>query len=153
GDFAGKLAFVGAGPKPRSATADRTEFLGCNGSVSAPAALGRGDLAGRFAPSLDPCAALMTDITVAPGPTTEVIFVIGQADNLERVRGLVRAYTDPARVSAALADVGQNWDRISQAIQVSTPDAGVNLMLNRWLLYQVLACRIWARSAFYQSGG
>src|SRR5262249_19625874 len=70
-----------------------------------------------------------------------------------QVRGLVRAHTDPARVHAALADVGRNWDQISQAIQVSTPDAGVNLMLNRWLLYQVLACRIRARSAFYQSGG
>src|SRR5262249_51856261 len=92
-------------------------------------------------------------ITLAPGQATEVIFVIGQADSLERVRDLARAYTDPTRVNAALAEVGKHWDRILQAIQVSTPDAGVNLMLNRWLLYQVLACRLWAPSALYQSGG
>jgi cellobiose phosphorylase len=153
GPFAGKLAFVAAGPKPRSATADRTEFLGRHGTVSAPAALGREDLAGRFRPSRDPCAALMTGITLAPGETTEVIFVIGQADDLERVRGLVPAYTDPARAYEALAEVDYHWDRILKVIQVSTPDAGLNFMLNRWLLYQILACRVWARSAFYQSGG
>jgi cellobiose phosphorylase len=115
--------------------------------------LGRIDLAGRFGPSLDPCAALMTDITLAPGETSEVIFVIGQTDNLERVRSLARAYTDPLRANAALAEMGHKWDRVLQAIQVFTPDPGLNLMLNRWLLYQVLACRIWGRSAFYQSGG
>jgi cellobiose phosphorylase len=115
--------------------------------------MGRVNLDGRFGPSLDPCAAMMTDITLAPGQTTEVIFVIGQADSVEQVRGLVRAYTDPARVNAALAEVRHEWDRILEAIQVTTPDAGFNLMLNRWLLYQVLACRVWGRSAFYQSGG
>jgi cellobiose phosphorylase len=153
GDFAGKLAFVAAGPKPRSATADRTEFLGCNGAVSAPAALGRINLAGRFGPSLDPCAAVMTEITLDPGQTTDVIFVIGQADNLEQVRQFVHIYTNPTRAIHALADVGRQWDQVLQSVQVVTPDAGMNLMMNRWLLYQVLACRIWARSAFYQSGG
>jgi cellobiose phosphorylase len=153
GDFAGRLAFVGAGPKSRSATADRTEFFGANGSASAPAALGRTDLAGRFGPSHDPCGAVMTEVTLAPGQTTEVVFVIGQADSLERVRGLVRAYTDPARANATLVEVSQKGEEILQRIQVLTPDAGLNLMLNRWLLYQVLACRLWARSAFYQSGG
>jgi cellobiose phosphorylase len=90
---------------------------------------------------------------LAPGQTADVMFVIGQADRLEQVRGLVRAYTDPARANAALAEVAHKWDQVLHAIQVSTPDAGFNLMLNRWLLYQVLACRVWARSAFYQSGG
>src|SRR5262249_54327215 len=102
GNFAEKLAFVASGPKPRSATSDRTEFLGTNGSVSAPAALKQTELAGRFGPALDPCAALMTDIILPPGQSTEVIFVIGQADNLEAVRSLVRGYTDPARAKLAL---------------------------------------------------
>jgi cellobiose phosphorylase len=153
GAFGEKLAFVAGAPRCRSATADRTEFLGLNGSVAAPAALARSDLAGRFRPALDPCAALLTDITLAPGQTTEVIFLLGQADNLDRIRDLVRTYADPAGARSALAEVVQKWNRILQAIQVVTPDAGLNLMLNHWLLYQVLACRVWGRSAFYQSGG
>jgi cellobiose phosphorylase len=153
GPFAGLLAFAAAGPRLHSATADRAEFLGRNGTPSAPAALGRIDLSGHVGPALDPCAALMTEIVLAPGQTDEVVFVVGQAEGLEQVRRLVGTYTDPGRARAALAEVQRHWDRILGAIQVTTPDAGLDLMVNRWLLYQVLACRVWGRSAFYQSGG
>jgi cellobiose phosphorylase len=153
GPFAGLLAFAAAGPRLRSATADRAEFLGRNGTLSAPAALGRIDLSGRVGPAYDPCAALMTEMLLAPGQTDEVVFVLGQAENLEQVRRLVDTYTDPGRASEALAEVQRLWDRILRVIQVATLDAGLDLMVNRWLLYQVLACRVWGRSAFYQSGG
>jgi cellobiose phosphorylase len=152
-DFGKKIAFAASGPMPRSATADRTEFLGVGGDVSNPAALRRVDLAGRFGASLDPCAAMTTEITLAPGESKEVVFVLGQADDLKTVRNLVRTYTDSVRVSTAHVEVVHQWDQILQTVQVSTPDAGVNVMINRWLLYQSLVCRIWARSAFYQSGG
>jgi cellobiose phosphorylase len=153
GPFAGLLAFAAAGPRLRSATADRTEFLGRNGTLSAPAALGRADFSGSAGPALDPCAALMTEIVLAPGQTDEVVFVVGQAESLEQVRRLIGTYTDAGRAREALAEVQRLWDRILCAIQVTTPDAGLDLMVNRWLLYQVLACRVWGRSAFYQSGG
>jgi cellobiose phosphorylase len=153
GDFAPLLAFAGAGPRPRSATADRAEFLGRNGTPSAPAALRHGDLSGRVGPALDPCAAVMTEMVLAPGQTEEVVFVLGQAESLERVRNLIGAYTGRGRAREVLAEVERLWDRILGGIQVATPDTGLDLMVNRWLLYQVLACRIWGRSAFYQSGG
>jgi cellobiose phosphorylase len=153
GPFAGLLAFAAAGPRLRSATTDRTEFLGRNGSPAAPAALGRTDLSGCAGPALDPCAALMTEIVLAPGQTDEVVFVVGQAESLEMVRHLVGAYTDPSRAREALLEVHHLWDRILGVIEVRTPDVGLDLMVNRWLLYQVLACRVWGRSAFYQSGG
>jgi cellobiose phosphorylase len=153
GPFAGLLAFAAAGPRLRSATADRAEFLGRNGAPSGPAALGHIDLLGSVGPALDPCAALMTEIVLAPGQTGEVVFVLGQAENQEQVRRLVSAYTDPGRAREALTEVQHLWDRILSAIQVRTPDAGLDLMVNRWLLYQVLGCRVWGRSAFYQSGG
>jgi cellobiose phosphorylase len=153
GPFAGKLAFAAAGPRLRSATADRAEFLGRNGTLSAPLGLERNDLSGRAGPALDPCAALMTEIVLAPGQTDEVVFVVGQAEDLEHVRRLVAAYTDRNLAQEALAEVQRMWDRILGVVQVATPDAGLDLMVNRWLLYQVLACRVWGRSAFYQSGG
>jgi cellobiose phosphorylase len=153
GPFAGLLAFAAAGPRLRSATADRAEFLGRNGTPAAPAALGRTALSGRAGPALDPCAALTTEMVLAPGQTDEVVFVVGQAELLEQVRRLVGAYTAPGRAREVLAEVQRLWDRILGAVQVATPDVGLDLMVNRWLLYQVLACRVWGRSAFYQSGG
>jgi cellobiose phosphorylase len=153
GDFAGEIAFAASGSPTQSVTADRAEFLGEHGSISTPAALRRGGLSGRAGPALDPCAAIRTELTLSPGETREVVFALGQADSLEEVRRLISEYTQPLTTGAALTQVRRQWDRYLNALQVTTPDPGIDLMLNRWLVYQVLACRVWARSAFYQSGG
>ncbi len=115
--------------------------------------MSRADFSGSVSPALDPCAALMTDMVLAPGQTDEVVFVVGQAESLEQVRRLMGTYTDPGRARQALAEVQRLWDRILGVVQVVTPDAALDMMVNRWLLYQVLTCRVWGRSAFYQSGG
>jgi cellobiose phosphorylase len=95
----------------------------------------------------------MTEITLAPGQSEEVVFVLGQADGREEVRRIVRSYTAPGQSARSLAAVRAMWDRILNAIQVRTPDPAIDMLVNRWLPYQVLACRVWGRSAFYQSGG
>jgi cyclic beta-1,2-glucan synthetase len=82
-----------------------------------------------------------------------VIFLLGEGNNVEEVRRLLAEYRDGAKVQAAFEDVCRRWDALLGAVQVSTPDKGMDLLLNRWLLYQVLSCRVWGRSAFYQSGG
>ena len=153
GDFARKIAFMASGTPAQSVTADRTEFLGEHGSVSLPAALRRASLSGRMGAGLDPCAAIATEMTLAPGETREVVFALGEADSLEEVRRLISEYTQSGRADAILIQVQRQWDHYLNALQVTTPDPGMDLMLNRWLVYQVLACRVWARSAFYQSGG
>ena len=153
GNFAQKIAFVASGSPTQSVTADRTEFLGEHGSISMPAALRRVGLSGRAGPALDPCAAMMTELTLSPGETREVVFALGQADSLEEVHRLISEYAQPHRAEAALTQVQQQWDGYLNALQVTTPDPGIDLMLNRWLVYQVLGCRVWGRSAFYQSGG
>jgi cellobiose phosphorylase len=104
-------------------------------------------------PGLDPCAAMTTEMTLGSGETRKVVFALGQSDTLEEVRRLINEYTPSNRADAALTQVQQRWDHYLNAVQVTTPDSGMDLMLNRWLVYQVLACRVWARSAFYQSGG
>ena len=95
----------------------------------------------------------MTEITLLPGQTEEVVFALGQADGLDEVRRIIRSYTAPGQASQALAALRAGWDGLLNTIQVRTPDPAIDVLVNRWLLYQVLACRVWARSAFYQSGG
>jgi cellobiose phosphorylase len=153
GDFAGKIAFVASGEAAQSVTADRTEFLGEHGSVSTPAAMKRVGLSGRACPALDPCAAVTTEATLSPGETRQMVFVLGQGDSLAEVHRLIHKYAQGDGADVALAEVQQHWDRLLNALQVETPDRGIDLMVNRWLVHQVLACRVWARSAFYQSGG
>ena len=85
---------------------------------------------------------MTTEMTLAPGEAREVIFALGQADSLEEVHRLIGEYTQAHRVHAALTQVEEKWDGYLNALHVTTPDPGIDLMLNRWLVYQVLACRV-----------
>jgi cyclic beta-1,2-glucan synthetase len=152
-DFGAQAAFADVSLRPRTLTGDRTEFLGRNGSPAAPAALGRVDLSGRTGPALDPCAALQVKFDVAPGEEKEVAFFLGSAADAGAVRQLLKRYREPGQVRAALDEVKAHWERVLGAVQVRTPDPALDVLLNRWLPYQVLSCRLWGRSAFYQSGG
>jgi cellobiose phosphorylase len=153
GEFAGRIAFADVSRRPRSYTTDRTEFLGLNGTTAAPSALTGERLFCRAFELGDPCAAIMTQVELSPGGTDEIVFVLGQAGSAEEARRLVGAYAEPRLARAALEEVQTLWDRILGTVQVRTPDAALDVMLNRWLLYQALACRMWGRTGFYQSGG
>jgi cyclic beta-1,2-glucan synthetase len=151
-EFHGRAAFLDLGGRQTSWTADRTEFLGRNGAPDRPAALGRGRaLTGAVGAAMDPCAALQTRFELADGAETQIVVALGQAGEAE-VGDVIR------RIRAAdhrdlLAAVRAQWDDVLDAVQVRTPDRSMDLLLNRWLLYQTLACRIWARTALYQAGG
>ncbi|HTD52023.1 MAG TPA: glucoamylase family protein, partial [Thermoanaerobaculia bacterium] len=151
--FGGSVAFTDLGGRQSAWTADRTEFLGRNGSLDAPAALAPGiSLSGRTGAGLDPCSVLRTVVDLAPGERKEVLFLLGQGSDAGHARDLVLQYR-AADLDAALDSVRRFWDDVLGALQVSTPDRSMDLMVNRWLLYQALGCRVWARCAFYQASG
>ncbi len=152
-EFGRQVAFSALHPAPDSFTGDRTEFLGRNGTLSHPAALERQWLSGRAYPGLDPCAALQVAINLDPGEVVEIVHLVGQCGSAEEARRMVKRYRDPQRAEEALSRTRAWWDRLLGAVEVETPELSVNFLLNRWLPYQTLACRIWGRSGFYQSGG
>ena len=151
--FAGRVAFADLGGRQTAWTADRTEFLGRNGRSAAPAALsGNARLSGATGAGLDPCAALQDVIELGVGEIVEVVSFVGQCASVEEARALIERYRK-ADLDAVLAEVTNHWHKVLGTVQVKTPDRAMDLMLNGWLLYQTLACRIWARSAFYQASG
>ncbi|WP_240984950.1 GH36-type glycosyl hydrolase domain-containing protein [Acididesulfobacillus acetoxydans] len=153
-EFSGREAFLaGFGGKVVSCSGDRTEFIGRNGSLANPRGLGLSHLSGGVGAGLDPCAALQLELLVGPRGEQTVFFFLGEGENREQVRSVLQKYRDPQRVEKALAEVKEFWSTLSGRIQVHTPDQSLDLLLNSWLLYQTVACRLWARTAFYQSGG
>jgi cyclic beta-1,2-glucan synthetase len=139
-----EIAFAASEPRPDSWSADRTAFFGRNGSREKPAALERVTLDRQTGPALDPAAALQIRIDLTPGESKQVAFFLGQAPSLERAREIIRS----SRTAKP-----HRWKNLLGAIQVRTPDPAIDLLLNRWLLYQAMSCRFWARSALYQSSG
>jgi len=151
--FAGRVAFLDLGGRQSSWTADRREFIGRNGCLSNPAALsGSTRLSGTVGAGLDPCGAMITVIELAPHAETEIVILLGDAEGPEQASALITRYRD-ANLDAVLAEVLEQWEDLLGAVQVKTPDRSMDIMLNGWLLYQTIACRLWARSGFYQASG
>jgi len=152
-EFADRVAFVDCSESERTVTADRTEFIGRNGTPAHPAAMRRVRLSGRVGAGLDPCSAMQTQVHLQDGEEREVIFILGAARNEDQARHLVHRFRGVPSAFTALEAVWQYWRRTLGVVYVETPDPSVDFLANGWLLYQTLSCRMWARTGFYQSGG
>ena len=152
-EFKDRVAFWHATEAARSLTCDRADFLGRNRTLAAPAGLFRQSLDGRVGAGLDACGALQIRIDVPPGKSCRVAFVLGQGNDPSHAAALATRYSRLTEVDDAIARSARCWDAALGAMQVHTPDDSFDLLVNRWLLYQALSCRIWARSGPYQPGG
>ena len=149
----GRVAFADLGGRQTAWTADRGEFIGRNCTIDNPAALSAAiPLSQRVGAGLDPCAALQTTVELERDGTTEVVFFLGQAGDAAEARALIERYR-AADLDAVHREVTGYWQETLGAVQVKTPDRAMDILLNGPLLYQTLACRYWARSAFYQASG
>jgi N,N'-diacetylchitobiose phosphorylase len=145
-------AFAGADEPALDACIDRARFLGIPGSSQSPAAvLAGGALVGEV--GSDPCAALRVAVTLEPGCEASIAALLGAAASGEELDQLLARYRTPGAVRSALTAVHDFWAMTHSQIQIKTPIPAIDLMINGWLGYQTIVCRLWARSAFYQSGG
>ena len=128
-------------------TCDRRECFDARGRMVLPDHFGQ-----RSGSALDPCAALSTRLDLKAGESVHRVFLLGYAENVSAAQQLATvaaAQSAPQR----LEQVRNQWDQLLGATQVATPDPLFNVMVNRWLLYQTVSCRLWAKTAFYQAGG
>ncbi|CDI00748.1 Glycosyltransferase 36 [Candidatus Competibacter denitrificans Run_A_D11] len=154
-EFADRIAFFDVDDPTRTVSGDRVEFFGRNGRPDQPAALGWARLSGRVGSALDPCAAIQVVVDLDPGEEREIVFRLGVAGRhgAEDARTLVHRYRGVAAAHSALDAVRTYWRHTLGAVRVETPDPSLDVLTNGWLVYQILACRLWARSGYYQSGG
>ena len=151
--FAAGVAFIDLDGRQTGWTGDRREFIGRNGTLANPAALaGTAPLSNGVGAGLDPCGLLRTKIELPANGTVEIVCFLGEAASAEAARSLIARYR-AADLDHVRSEVAHFWDSVLNRVQVKTPDRSLDIMLNGWLLYQTLACRLWARSAFYQASG
>ncbi|SHK33607.1 GH36-type glycosyl hydrolase domain-containing protein [Tepidibacter formicigenes] len=152
-DFPGRISFMTSSENIEYYTGDREEFLGSKGDLARPEALRKEKLSNNVGAGFEPCCVIQILIELNPKEEKELVFLFGQEKDINKVNELVNKYKNIDNCKEALQEVKDNWDSILGTIQVKTPDLSMDLLVNNWLLYQNIGCRIWARSAFYQSGG
>ncbi len=151
--FGSRVAFIDLRGGQTDWTGDRREFIGRNGTLARPTALaGSAPLSKTVGAGLDPCGVLRTRIELPANGQAEIVCFLGEAETTGEAQNLIGQYR-AADLDTVRAEVARHWDDLLGAIQVKTPDRSMDLMLNGWLLYQTIACRFWARSAFYQASG
>jgi cellobiose phosphorylase len=152
-EFAEHVAFFDVDDVTRTISGDRTEFIGRNGTLRDPAALGRTRLSGKVGAAMDPCAAIQIPFDLADGSSREIIFRMGVGRGTDDASRLVQRLRRSSTARAALDAVRQYWKYTLGAVQIETPDVSLNVLCNGWLVYQTMASRLWGRSGHYQSGG
>jgi len=151
-EFSGQVGFLDVSIKEREMTGDRKAFFG-EGGMKAPDALKHERLIKTFGTGLDPCAVIQVNLTLTPNENREIVFLLGESENEDKAIATAKEYVDIDRAKQALAEVKAFWKNRLSAIQVKTPSESFNLLMNGWLEYQVISCRLWARTSFYQAGG
>ena len=153
-EFAGRVGFFQVEAQNKTVTSDRNEFIGRNRNLANPAAMGRARLSGRIGAGLDPCAAIQVALELQPGQERQLVFMLGVGGRRNAdASGLVQRYKGSDAAQAALDMVRAHWDATLGAVQIETPEPSLDVLANGWLMYQTIACRMWARSGYYQSGG
>ena len=151
--FADCVAFFDVDDALRTISGDRCEFIGRNGTLQMPMAMAGTRLSGKVGAAMDPCAAIRVPVELAAGQSREVIFRLGSEHGVEKASALISRLRAPGTARATLDSVRGYWIRTLGAVQVRTPQPALDVLSNGWLLYQTIACRLWGRSGYYQSGG
>jgi cyclic beta-1,2-glucan synthetase len=153
-EFTGRVGFFQVEAQNKTFTTDRTEFIGRNRNLGNPVAMARARLSGKVGAGLDPCAAIQVSIELQPGQERELVFMLGVGGRRNAdASGMVQRYNGSEAAAAAFDMVRDHWDATLGAVRIETPEPMLDVIANGWLMYQTIACRMWARSGFYQSGG
>jgi len=152
-EFPGRVAFFDVNSSKFNFSTDRNEFLGRNGTLEKPDGMKRTRLSNSQGAGYDPCVAIHVPITLSGNQEKEIIFRMGSGKDSQEAQKIMTRFTGRDAAANSLATVREYWKRVLSQTKIKTPDPSINILSNGWLLYQVIACRIWGRSGFYQSGG
>ncbi len=152
-EFSNRAVFLDVSEPTRFVTGDRIEFIGRNGTMASPSAMRRDRLSGKAGAGIDPCAATQVKFELDDGREKEIVFTFGSGRTPDEARDLVRRFGGVEAARQELGRVWEYWKRILGVVYVETPDASINFLVNGWLQYQIISCRLLGRSGFYQSGG
>lgn len=147
------IGFHATNKEVKSYEGDKEQFLGTNGDLYNPAEIIKGQLSDTSGKWFDSIGSLKVEVSLAPNEDDEAVFLLGIAKQEEDIEKILNTYRDTVKVKKSLNKVKQYWRKLFDTLFVETPDQALNLLVNKWLKYQAISCRIFARAAYYQQAG
>lgn len=144
--------YISSSAKIKSYTGNKKDFIG-NGTIQNPDALNKQRLDKENSLGQTPCIAIEINIELKAYEDKEISIVLGAEDTKEKMQEIAYKYTELNNCKKELENTKKYWWNLLKNVQVKTPIESTNILLNGWLLYQTIVCRLWGRTAFYQSGG
>lgn len=151
-DIPNSQCYVSSSQTIKSYTGNRIGFIG-KGSIQEPEALNKQKLDKENSLGQPGCIAIELEIELKAYEDKEISLVLGEETTQEKMKEVAYYYTKVENCKKELENTKRYWSDLVRTVQVKTPIESMNILLNGWLVYQTIACRIWAKSAFYQSGG
>jgi len=151
-DFENSIMYVSSSEKIKSYTGDKKSFIG-SGTIQNPEGIKKVRLNNKGALGKQACICMEIEVELESYGTKEISIILGEENNITDVKNIVYKYSKLSNCRIDLENTKKTWNDLLSKIQVKTPVKSMDILLNGWLLYQTLACRMWAKSAFYQSGG
>jgi cyclic beta-1,2-glucan synthetase len=152
-EFKNSTIFIGTSEKIKSYTGDRLEFLGHFPNYEKPEGLMKERFSNTVGLGYNPCSVIEIEIIIPSKGEKEIVFLLGEERDLEKGYTLIDKYKNIEFSKNSLKEIKEFWNKNLTKVQVNTKDTTMNHMMNNWLMYQTIGCRIWGRAGFYQVGG
>ncbi len=138
-----------SGANVSSYCGEKEHFLGKYHGYGDPQGIASGDLGNVTSYNENSCGALSCILSLAPGETRTVAYVLGAGGGSES-SAVLNTYTDPAEQTAReLAELKDDWQKKLDHLKVDTPSPEFNTMINTWNAYNCFMTFIWSRAASF----
>ena len=145
--------FIGSSKKISDYDGDKETFIGQYRTLEKPAGIYSYNLARKVGKWNDSIGTIKVDLNIPANSKDNFSFFIGLKKNKVQIKKTIQYYSNPDNINKAFDDVKNFWQNMFSTLEINTPDEAMNLMVNKWLRYQAIAGRLWARTAYYQQSG
>ena len=144
--------FVSSSEKITSYTGSKSSFFG-KGNLTHPDSIDQIELNKENSLWQDGIIAIQCEVELEALESKKVIFTLGVGKDVLECQDLSYQYRNTSKVYEEYENTKRYWRELLGKIQVTTPLESTNILLNGWLLYQVITSRLWGKTGYYQSGG
>ncbi len=151
-DLENTRVYLSSSQRIKSYTGDKNFFLG-DGGISNPEGIKKVSLNNENSLGKKPCMAYEIEIELESFEEKQISIILGAEEEEMDCKNIAYKYQKVANCKQELNLVKKDWKEFLGKLQVYTPLESTNILLNGWVVYQIINSRLIGKTGYYQSGG